>query len=146
MVSPLSQVPFGLTHSPKLYSGGIFREGWVLVIAASLYSFAIMGERSFIALFKQLTITFLCLIWWQQHQPHGTGSVEAGSVEEAHLPPSPSYLTPACITHAPFPTSTMCLDTESTLDAGTFLSKSLWVQMVQWCVPSLCATCRCPFS
>lgn len=69
-----------------------------------------MGKRIFITLFKQLTVVFQSLIFGQQHQPHGTGSVE-----EAQLSPSPSYLTPAYITHAPFPTSTMCLDRDSPL-------------------------------
>lgn len=44
-----SQVPLGCwTHSPKFPTGGIFREGRALVVASSLYSFAIMCKKSFI--------------------------------------------------------------------------------------------------
>lgn len=54
-----SQVPLGgLTWSPKFQSGGMFREGWALVVTASLYGFAIMGKKSSITLFKPLTIIF----------------------------------------------------------------------------------------
>lgn len=113
MVSPLSQVPFALTQSTKLYSGDIFREGWVLMAAHSLYCFAIMGKRTFTTLFKQLTIIFQPLTTWTAAPATGTGSVEAGLVEEPHLSPSPPCVTPAYTTHAPFPTSMMCLDTET---------------------------------
>lgn len=60
-----------------------------------------MGKRTFKTLFKQLTVIFQSLTCWQQHQPQGTGSVEAGSVEEAHPSPSPSHLTP--YNTCPFP-------------------------------------------
>lgn len=81
--------------------------------AHSLYSFAIMGKRTFTTLFKQLTIIFQPLTTWTAAPATGTGSVEAGLVEESHLSPSPPCVTPAYTTHAPFPTSMMCLDTET---------------------------------